>query len=261
VAEVATHPHGTFCFVEAGSFDVPASRGFFVALFGWEAEGRPVSDEVAYTRFLKRGRPVAGMYRLEDDPQAPAVPSGWLPYVSVADTRGVLDKAIVSGASPLGDVVDVPGVAVVAEFVDPTGAVCGVWQSQGHSGSAYLGEAGSLMRSELATDDSHVADGFYREVFDWTHEAFLTPEGEYFVFREGDESRAGMRPIGSASDGAASQWRAYLGTEDLEAATNSVGVLGGSVDGEAFAVASMGRAVVVRDPAGIAFALMEATTS
>lgn len=250
--EVTSYADGAFCFVEAGSPNMAASRRFSTALFAWDAEEKHVRGDPVYTRFLKRGRPVAGVYQLHEGADAP---SSWVSYVSVGDARRSLERAIAAGAAPFGDVVEVPGSVVVAEFIDPRGAVCGLWQAQGHIGSGYVAEPGAPTWNELLTDDPRASADFYREVFGWRCEPMATPTGAYWVFRDGTKARAGLRKLGSA--GAAPQWRAHIGAEDLEHLARLVVELGGSVDGPVFVVPSMGRAVAVRDPAGISFVLAE----
>jgi predicted enzyme related to lactoylglutathione lyase len=251
VPEVTSHADGAFCFVEAGSSNMAASRRFYTALFSWDAEVKYVRGEPVYTRFLKHGRPVAGVYPLHGDADAP---SHWVSYVSVSDARQSLERAIAAGAAPFGDVIEVPGSVVVAEFIDPRGALCGLWQSQSHIGSGYVAEPGASTWSELLTEDPRASAEFYQEVFDWSCET-VTPTGEYWVFRDGTEARAGLRKLDSA--GAEPEWRAHIGTEDVDASAALVVDLGGSVDGSVFAVPSMGRAVAVRDPVGVSFVLSE----
>ncbi len=140
MVERTAHAPGTFCFIEAGSPDIGASHDFYTALFGWEVEERQIPDGGTYTRFLMRAEPVAGMYPLGAEPQDDAIPRQWMSYVSVEDAVATLEKAVGAGATPLGDVIVVPGVVTVAEFIDPTGAACGLWQPGAHIGAVYVNE-------------------------------------------------------------------------------------------------------------------------
>lgn len=258
MAEVTVHAPGTFCWIEAGSTDVGVSCRFYAALFGWGVDERPVPDAGAYIRFLKRGKPVAGMYPLDVEQRTIGVPSHWIPYVAVEDAAATLEKAVEGGATPWGGVIDVPGVVVVAEFVDPTGATCGVWQSKGHIGAGYVNEPGTLMWNELSTDDPTAAAAFYCSLFGWTEEVRETSAGLYHCFTDGDALRGGMRRIIPEMGEGSPSWSAHIAVGDLDASMAQVAELGGSVEGDdVLDVSGVGRAAVVRDPTGVRFMVME----
>ena len=52
-------------------------------------------------------------------------------------------------------------------------------------------------------------------------------------------------------------WRPYVAVADLDASMAVVGNLGGSANGNVVEVPGMGRATEIRDPAGVAFMVME----
>ena len=83
----------------------------------------------------------------------------------------------------------VPGVVTVAEFIDSTGAACGLWQPDAHIGAVYAHEPGTLIWNELLTRDPEAAAAFYCAVFGWTHESRETPVGRYHQFKDGDPPR------------------------------------------------------------------------
>jgi predicted enzyme related to lactoylglutathione lyase len=257
MAEVTAHAPGTFCWIEAGSTDIGVSCDFYAALFGWEVDERPVPDAGTYIRFLKRGKPVAGMYPLDTAQQTIGMPSHWISYVSVEDAAATLEKAVEGGATPLGRVIDVPGVVVVAEFVDPTGAVCGFWQSKGHIGAAYINEPGTLIWNELWTNDPTAAAAFYCSLFGWAEEVQEMPAGLYRFFRDGDALRGGMMRISPEMGEVSPSWSAHIAVGDLDASIEKVAELGGSVEGEVIDVSGVGRRAVVWDPTGVRFMFME----
>jgi predicted enzyme related to lactoylglutathione lyase len=185
-----------------------------------------------------------------------AIPSQWLSYVSVEDAVATLRMAIKFGAAPFGDVVEVPGVVTVAEFVDPAGAICGLWQPGTHIGASYVGEAGTLTWNELLTPDADAAASFYCNVFGWTHETEESPTGLYHFFRSGDTLRGGMAAISSDTVEVSPRWRPHIGVKDLDAAKATLTELGGSVLQDAHH-SGLGRRTVVRDSVGLNFMLME----
>ena len=253
-----SHQPGAFCFVESGSTNIESSDRFYEGLFGWEVDQRTLPDGGTYVRFLMRGLPVAGMYAVEAADDVMGVLSHWLSYVSVVDAVATLDKAIALGATPFGDVVEVPGVVTVAEFSDPAGAVCGLWQPGTHIGARYVAESGAMSWNDLLTPEPIAAASFYCRLFDWTLETAVLRSGSYHVFRSGDSLRGGM--MDTPANGADQpSWRAHIGVDDLDTATTKVSELGGHVDLEAIQVPGMGRSATVRDPAGISFMLIETT--
>jgi predicted enzyme related to lactoylglutathione lyase len=252
------HQPGAFCFVESGSADIESSSRFYEGLFGWEVDKRTLPDGGTYARFLMRGGPVAGMYAVEADDDVMGVPSQWLSYVSVVDAVATLDKAVALGATAFGDVVEVPGVVTVAEFSDPAGAVCGLWQPGAHIGASYVVESGALAWNDLLTPEPIAAASFYCSLFDWTLETVELRSSSYHLFRCGDNLRGGMMNT-SANGEDHSSWRAHIGVEDLDAATTKVIELDGHIDDDAIHVPGFGRRAAVNDPAGISFMLIETT--
>ena len=256
MGEITRYPPGAFCFIEAGSSDFGVTHAFYRGLFGWEIDERSTPDGGGYTRFLKRGQPVAGVYLLGSDPAVDA-PAHWLSYVSVTDAVATLELAVRLGATPLGDIVEVPGMVTVAEFVDPLGAVCGLWQPFAHIGAVYADEPGTLAWVELVTTDAAASAGFYGSVFGWTVETQMGPTGRYSFFRDGTASRAGMVTIASETGAASRWWRAHIAVRDLEAALVRVADLGGSAKVETTDIPGFGSRAAVRDPVGIGFMLIE----
>lgn len=253
-----SHQPGAFCFVESGSTGIESSIRFYEGVFGWEADQRALPHGGTYVRFLMRGGSVAGMYAVEAGDDMMGVPSHWLSYVAVVDARVTLDKAVALGATAFGDVVEVPGLVTVAEFSDPAGAVCGLWQPGTHIGARYVAEPGALTWNDLSTPDPIAAASFYCRLFDWTLDTVELPSSSYHVFRSGDSLRGGM--MGTSANGADQpSWRAHIGVADLDAATTKVIELGGHIDDDAIQVPGMGRRAIVNDPAGISFMLIETT--
>jgi len=256
MVESVVHQPGAFCFMESGSADIESSSRFYEGLFEWEAAERLLPDGGSYTRFLMRGGPVAGMYAVGADEDVLAVPSQWLSYVSVVDAVTTLEKAVALGATPFGDVVEVPGVVTVAEFSDPAGAVCGLWQPGTHIGASYVVEPGTLTWNDLLTPEPIAAASFYCNVFDWTFETVELRSGSYHFFRCGDTLRGGMM-VSSAMGEVCPSWRAHIGVEDLGAAKTRVSELGGHIEDDAPHVPGLGQRAAVKDPIGTSFMLIE----
>jgi hypothetical protein len=55
----------------------------------------------------------------------------WLPYVAVDNARKTVERARKNGAQIIIEYQEVMSMGAFAIFVDPTGAVLGIWQSFG----------------------------------------------------------------------------------------------------------------------------------
>ncbi len=114
---------GTWSWSELLTTDVPASKAFYGAVFGWGAETHGDGTS-AYTEWKVDGRSVGGM--MQKPPQLPAeVPPFWAVYFSVADT-----DAAVARITELGGAVMMPPMDIepgrFATVADPTGATFNV---------------------------------------------------------------------------------------------------------------------------------------
>ena len=255
--EAVAHQPGTFCFIEAGAADIESANSFYGRVFGWEVDDRSPSVGSRYSRFLMSGKPVAGIYEIGSEEEAALIPTQWLSYVSVVDAVATLARAIELGARALGKVVEVPGVVTVAEFVDPAGAVCGLWQPGSHIGASFVGEPGTLAWVDLLTPDPIEAASFYCNVFDWTFETEAPSSGIYRSTTSGNAVVAGTTTIVPETVDVSPSWRAHIGVDGLDRVKARIRSLGGSVeDGPAGAPGAVRRAAA-KDPNGINFMLVE----
>jgi len=117
-----------FVHVELSTTDVGKAKSFYGQLFGWQLEDVPMGD-FTYT-MIKVGEGTGGGLM----PQLmPGAPSAWLAYVLVDDIAAATAKAQSLGASVMKDATEVMGAGWFSIIVDPTGAMLGLWQSQGQS--------------------------------------------------------------------------------------------------------------------------------
>jgi hypothetical protein len=128
-AQVANEP-GTYCWSELITTDLDASKAFYGAVFGWDAEDQgPPAGPPAYTEWKLAGRSVGGM--MAKSPDMPAeMPPSWGVYFAVADTDATVAKAQELGASLFMGPTDIePGRFAV--LADNVGAVFSVLQLKG----------------------------------------------------------------------------------------------------------------------------------
>jgi predicted enzyme related to lactoylglutathione lyase len=105
---------------ELNTRDPERAKKFYGAVFGWEAEDRPVEGGGTYTVWRVEGRRVGGMLdmrgRVPDE-----VPPHWLVYFGSVDTDEAADKVKELGGEIMFGPVDIePGRLVVVK--DPFGA-------------------------------------------------------------------------------------------------------------------------------------------
>jgi uncharacterized protein len=117
-----------FVHVELNTPDPVKAKCFYAELFDWQLEDvpNPAVPTGTYT-MIKVGEGTGGgiMKRIPDGPP------GWLAYVEVDDIRAATKKAKSLGGEVMKDATEVIGMGWLSFIRDPTGAVLGLWQSNG----------------------------------------------------------------------------------------------------------------------------------
>lgn len=113
-----------FVHVELSTGDLAAARKFYKKLFDWNLSDMPMPGGAKYV-MIGVGKGVGGGMQAKPMPEAP---TGWLAYVEVDDVKKTLDKARKNGAQVVLDYQEVMGMGALGIFVDPTGAMLGLWQ-------------------------------------------------------------------------------------------------------------------------------------
>jgi len=240
--------------MESGSVDMAASHRFYGDLFDWEVDDHSFPGGGSYTRFLIRDLPVAGAFSVDADQDLSRLPAQWWPFVSVESVESALGRAVALGAAPFGDVVDVQGEFSAAEFVDPSGAVCGLWQAGTHIGASFTGEAGALTWTDIVSPDPTAAASFYGELFGWTIQSENMNSESYEFFVNDGAVVAGLAKCDSEE---VPWWRPHVGVSDFDAAIAVAAELGGDLGDEVRSVTGLGRRASVTDPNGISLMLIE----
>jgi uncharacterized protein len=115
-AQLVNEP-GTLCWNELITTDLDASKSFYKAVFGWDAEdqGAP-GGPPAYSEWKLAGRSVGGMLPKHGDMPAD-MPPNWGVYFAVADTDATVAQALELGGAVFMGPTDIePGrFAVLAD--------------------------------------------------------------------------------------------------------------------------------------------------
>jgi predicted enzyme related to lactoylglutathione lyase len=108
---------------------------------------------------------------------------------------------------------------------------------------------------DTAQPDPQAAQDFYRGLFGWTFTTNSPPGAPVYAIAalEGRDVAA----IGQADD-TPPVWNTYIAVDDADAAVARILAAGGTATGDPDQVGPFGRAVSLRDPAGVPFRLWQA---
>ena len=114
----------------------------------------------------------------------------------------------------------------------------------------------AFVHVELNTTDVAKAKAFYSQLFDWKLEDVpMGPDSTYTLIKAAQGPGGGMmqHPI----PGAPSNWLAYVGVDDIHAATSKARSLGANILKDVSEVPGMGWFSIMLDPTGAAIALWQ----
>jgi predicted enzyme related to lactoylglutathione lyase len=251
---VTGYPDGLFSWVDLTTNDTAGAKAFYSGLFGWETVDMPIGPDMYYTMLQIDGKNVAGLGPMQPDMQAAGMPPVWTSYVNHSDVDAIAGSVAEAGGQVMMPPMDVFDSGRMAMFVDPTGAIFGVWQPRNHIGAQLVNMPNTLVWNELQTRDADAAKAFYATVFGWTNST--DPSG-YVVFANDGRMQAGMMQMDASWGEVPPNWSTYFMVEDVEATVSKVTELGGNVLVPPTAAGEMGRFAVVQDPQGGVFTVMQ----
>jgi len=112
---------GRFSWNELATSDYKAAFTFYSDLFGWEPqEAMDMGPGGIYQVYGQGGAPLGGMFNKPDEMPGPPM---WLYYVSVDDVNVSAAKVTELGGQVLNGPMEVPGGDLIAQCVDPQGAL------------------------------------------------------------------------------------------------------------------------------------------
>ncbi len=244
---------GTFCWVDLATTDPVGAKAFYGELFGWEAEDVPAGEAGTYTMLRLDGDEVCGLHEDQNTPPQ------WISYVSVEDADSTAVRVRELGGTVFGEPFDADGNGRIAVIQDPTGAWFVAWQPRANIGARRVNDPGCLSLNQLNTSDPERAAGFYRDLFGWEISQ-VADEPPYWGINNNGWLNGGMMRMPDDAQDAPSHWLVYFVAEDLDAAADRIGELGGTMRVPPMSVPPEGRILVARDPQGAAFALFEGET-
>jgi predicted enzyme related to lactoylglutathione lyase len=112
---------GGFSWNELATSDYKGAFSFYSDLFGWEPqEAMDMGPGGIYQIYGRGGAPLGGMFNKPDEMAGPPM---WLYYLSVEDVNDSVKKVAELGGQILNGPMEVPGGDVIAQCVDPQGAL------------------------------------------------------------------------------------------------------------------------------------------
>jgi predicted enzyme related to lactoylglutathione lyase len=250
MGEVSRYPHGTFCWVDLETTDVPGAKAFYAHLFGWEMEDLP-SGETTYTMCRLDGKDVAAIYEPPEQQRSQAPPH-WNSYIAVDDLDVATSGAKGLGASVIAEPFDVMDTGRMAVIQDTAGAVVSLWESKPFSGARLVNEVGTWSWNELVTPDIEGAKAFYGGLLGW--EAEDVPAGvPRASFTLGRFLIGGVHAP-ARGEGDAARWEVSFRVADADASAERAQELGGQVLLPPMDI-PVGRFAIIRDPTGAALTI------
>lgn len=117
--------------------------------------------------------------------------------------------------------------------------------------------ANPFVHIELHTGDLAKAKAFYSQLFDWELQDLPMPDGgSYTMINVCEGTGGGM--MGNPAPDVPPHWLAYIGVDDIAAATDKARSLGATVIQDVMEVAEYGWMSIIADPTGATFALWKA---
>ena len=116
--------------------------------------------------------------------------------------------------------------------------------------------ANPFVHVELHTNDLARAKDFYSKLFEWKLEDMPMPGGStYTMINVGTGTGGGMTV--NQAPGVPPHWMAYVGVEDVRAATRKAKDLGAKITVDVMEIGDHGWMSVITDPTGAALALWQ----
>lgn len=251
---VTEYPDGIFCWVDLISPDPQGAKSFYCDLFGWTAVDLPIDTGGVYTMFQIDEKNVAGLGDMPPDMQAQGTPPVWASYIKHSNVDEAAKNVAAAGGTVLFPPMDVMDSGRMTNFLDPTGAMVGIWQPKSHIGAQLVNQPNTLVWNELQTRDKAKATEFYRQAFGWSQDS--DPSG-YIMFHDNGRVHSGLMEMDDSWGEMPPNWSVYFMVEDVEAATERVQALGGTVLVPNMQAGTTGKFSVVQDPQGGTFTIMQ----
>jgi len=236
-----SYEHGRFVWFELLTKDIDRAVSFYPETLPWRIEQTKMQAGPDYWMIQAGEAGVGGVMSPQGD-----VPTAWVSYVSVPDVDAAAKKVVTAGGSTHMDAFNAPGVGRMQPVSDAQGGMFCLFKGETGDPPRVDGP-GSLHWNELWTQDPEASLAFYEKVLGYTHEEMTMPNGKYYIFKDGDQMRAGM--LQAPSSDIPTMWLQYITVDDCDATLARAKKNGATVIAEPLD-AEPGRFAILRDPLG-----------
>lgn len=251
------YPHGAFCWCDLATVDLAGARDFYTALFGWRYQDMTMDSGDVYVIADGPSGDVCGLYEQIPEQIQAGVPPCWTSYVAVNSVDETVAATVAGGGALLAGPFDIPETGRMATLADPQGASFSVWQrDSAYRGAAEAGLPGTVCWHELATPDLDAAQRFYQPLFGWGVRLEMTGGLEYVEWLVDHQPVGGALTLPAACGSVPTHWLCYFTVADCDAAAAAAATARGGILKAPFDIPQIGRAAVLHDPAGAAFAII-----
>src|SRR5215210_305996 len=251
--ERTSHAPGTISWADLATSDQAAAKEFYGGLFGWEYDDVPAGEGIVYSMAKHGGRSAAAISPQQAGEAAQGIPPHWNVYVTVADVEAATAKVGEAGGQVFAGAFDVFDAGRMSVIADPTGAALCLWQPGTSIGAEVVNEPGALTWADTATPDASAAQAFYADLLGWRFES-VSEQPPYWVIFNGERSQGGMTV---PPPGVPPNWFPYFAVADVEATAKAAEAAGGQPFMGPVDVPNGGRFVLLRDPQGATFAILQ----
>ncbi len=247
-----SYEHGRFVWFELLTKDIDRATSFYPETLPWRFEHTEMEGGRDYLMIQAGEAGVGGVLSPQDD-----VPTAWVSYVSVPDVDAAAKKVVAAGGATHMDAFDAPGVGRMQPVSDAQGGMFCLFKGE-QGDPPRVDGPGSLHWNELWTQDPEASLAFYKSVLGYTHEEMTMPNGKYYIFKDGDQMRAGM--LQAPSSDIPTMWLQYITVDDCDetlarAKKNGATIVAEPMDAEP------GRFAILRDPLGGTIGVIKPTNA
>ncbi|MBN2896843.1 MAG: VOC family protein [Campylobacterales bacterium] len=257
MAVITKFDPGYFCWAELATTDTAIAGTFYCELLGWQMHALPTDGEMSYILFTKEETPVCAMYEIDEE-SAAETPPYWQSFIAVEEIDAVCARVIELGGEVVMDPFEIGEEGKMALVEDPEGAFVALWESMAPR-SVRMREEGTIGWNELYVFEPKNASPFYEALFGWEAHSDEECESEYNYthFRKAGEAVGGMIEIQEEWEGVIPHWAIYIQVDDLDTTLDKLEELGGAIASDVMSAEGVGDFVVVTDPLGVHFLLVE----
>jgi predicted enzyme related to lactoylglutathione lyase len=245
---------GRFVWHELMTTDPDAASDFYSRVVPWTTQD---SGMPSYTLFMSGKNRAAGLMALPEDDSS-GTPPHWIIYIATPDVDESVVAAEKLGGKVLKAASDIPNVGRFAVLSDPQGAAFAAFTpSPSAEAMPAASGPGDFGWHELATTDPEGALSFYTELFGWSKGAAhdMGEMGAYHIISHEGKDVGGIYK--ARDNSTPPSWLSYVNVVDTAKVAAATKAAGGRVVNGPMEVPGGSWIVMMLDPQGGAFAVVE----